>query len=212
MCFNFTKNYQFTTRIKIDGQTLPILDQTRLLGVIITNDMKWSENTKSLIKRANSRMDILRKLVPFSPPLEDMKQVYISYIRSVLEQSCTIWYSSLIEEDRIALERVQKNAFRNILQERYTSYEDALNVLKMETLHDRREKLILKFGLKCTHLKETKELFTLKKSSHIMKSRHPEKYNVFNAKTERMRLSTVPYIQRMLNEHEQKKNAASNSR
>ena len=108
--------------------------------------------------------------------------------------------------------RVQKNAFRNILQERYISYKNALNVLKMETLHDRREKLMLKFGLKCTHLKETKELFTLKKASHNMKTRHPEKYNVFNAKTERMRSSTVPYIQRMLNEHEQKKKAASNSR
>ena len=85
------------------------------------------------------------------------------------------------------------------------SYENALSVLNMETLHDRREKLMLKFGLRCTQLKETKELFTLKNTTHIMETRHPEKYNVFNSKTERMKLSTVPYLQRMLNDYEKKK-------
>ena len=205
MCFNFTRNYQFTTRVKVEGQTLPILEKTKLLGVIVTNDIKWSENTKSIIKRANSRMDILRKLVPFGPPLEDMKLIYISYIRSVLEQSCTIWHSSLIEEDRISLERVQKNAFRNILQDKYISYENALVILGMETLHERREKLLLKFGLKCTQVKETKDLFPLKKTQCILKTRHPEKYEVYKSHTERMKLSTVPYLQRMLNDFEKKK-------
>ena len=100
-------------------------------------------------------MEILRKLVPFHPPTEDMKTIYILYIRSILEQSCTIWHSSLTQEDRVALERVQKNAFRNILQERYESYENALKLLNMETLHERREKLLLKFALKSTQLKET---------------------------------------------------------
>ena len=54
-----------------------------------------------------------------------------------------------------------------------------------------------------------KELFTVRKASHIMTTRHPEKNNVIKANTERMKLSTVPYIQRMLNEHEIKKNEAS---
>ena len=38
-----------------------------------------------------------------------------------------------------------------------------------------------------------------------MKTRHPEKYEVYHSKTERMKFSTVPYIQRMLNEYEMKK-------
>jgi hypothetical protein len=119
MCFNFTHNYQFTTRITMEGNTLPIIQQTKLLGVIITNDISWSENTKYIIKRANARMELLRKLVHFNPPIEDMKTIYISYIRSILEQTSNIWHSSLTVEDRISLERVQKNAFRNILQDKY---------------------------------------------------------------------------------------------
>ena len=41
---------------------------------------------------------------------------------------------------RLALERVQKKAFRNILQDEYETYEKALIDLNMETLFARREK------------------------------------------------------------------------
>ena len=140
MCFNYTKNYQFTTRITMDNYVLPVLTKTKLLGVIITNDIKWSENTAYLVKRANARMELLRRMVPFGPSKEDMKTIYIAYIRSILEQSCTIWHSDLNLEDRLALERVQKNAFRNILQDKYETYEKALIDLNMETLFARREK------------------------------------------------------------------------
>ena len=189
----------------MEGQTLPILDKTRLLGVVITNDLKWSENTRDLVKKGNCRMEIMRKLVPFHPPTEDMKTIYVLYIRSILEQSCTIWHSSLTQEDRVALERVQKNAFRNILQERYESYENALKLLNMETLHERREKLLLKFALKSTQLKETKELFPLRNTQQSMNTRHTEKYVVQHAHTERLKHSTVPYLQKILNDYENSK-------
>ena len=45
MVFNFTKNYNFTIRVKMGGETHPILKNTKLLGVIISDDLKWSENT-----------------------------------------------------------------------------------------------------------------------------------------------------------------------
>ena len=36
-------------------------------------------------------------------------------------------------------------------------------ILNLQTLHDRREKLLLKFGRKCLTLPQTKELFSGKK-------------------------------------------------
>ena len=113
--FNFTDNYQFTSRIEIDSQPLKLVSETKLLGLILRSDMKWSSNTEYLVKRANARMELLRRLAHFSAPVKDMVQVYITYIRSILEQSCVIWHSSLTEEDSQKLERVQKNACRNIL-------------------------------------------------------------------------------------------------
>ena len=99
---------------------LPVVSQAKLLGVIITDDLKWTENTKYIIKKANARMELLRKISKFSPPIEDMKNIYILYIRSILEQSCSIWHSDLTEEDFPG--KSPKNAFRNILQDKYEGF------------------------------------------------------------------------------------------
>ena len=147
-------------------------------------------------------MELLRKLAHFNPPIEDMKTIYISYIRSILEQSSNIWHSSLTVEDRISLERIQKNAFRNILQDKYLTYEEALKDLNLETLYARREKLLLTFGKKCTVLPQTKHLFPLNNKNHNIDLRKTEKYQVINAHTNRLKYSTVPYIQRLLNEED----------
>ena len=76
-------------------------------------------------------MRILHKISEFSAPVEDMVQIYISYIRSILEQSSTVWHSSLTQEDVDDLERVQKSAMRIILQEDYNTYEKALEILQL---------------------------------------------------------------------------------
>ena len=199
MVFNFTQNFQFTSRLTLGGESLNIVEETKILGIILTNDLRWSKNTEYLIRRANARMEILRKLSSFNAPVKDMVVTYFLYIRSILEQSCVIWHSTLSEEDNVNLERVQKNALRNILKEKYENYENARKVLKIETLYERRENLLKVFGKKCLLLKQTKELFPLNDRDLIMQTRKKEKYKILHAHTERLKNSTVPYIQRILN-------------
>ena len=202
MVFNFTNNYQFTSRLTLDGGPLKLVEETKLLGVILTNDLKWSKNTDFLIKRANARMEILRKLSSFNAPIKDMILTYFLYIRSILEQSSVIWHSTLTEEDNVNLERVQKNALRNILKDKYENYENARKILKIETLYERRETLLKNFGKKCLKLEQTRELFPLNEINHTMQTRNKEKYKIVHANTDRLKNSTVPYIQRMLNNEE----------
>ena len=52
MLFNFTDNYKFTTRLALDEKNLEIVKQAKLLGVIITDDLKWKENTEYLVKKS----------------------------------------------------------------------------------------------------------------------------------------------------------------
>ena len=87
-------------------------------------------------------------MVPFSPPIEDIKTVYITYINCILKQSCTIWHSDLTMAYRIGLEWVQKNNFQNFLQSKYETFEKGLIDLHMETLFQRRERLLHTFGKK----------------------------------------------------------------
>ena len=55
-----------------------------------------------------------------------------------LEQSCQVWHSSLTLENITDMERVQKKALKIILQEKYFSYANALEVLGLESLFDWR--------------------------------------------------------------------------
>ena len=84
-------------------------------------------------------MELLRRVASFGASKDDLKNIYILYVRSLLEHSCTVWHSSLTGEDISDLERVQKSAMKVILQENYNGYRNALNSLDLETLFTRRE-------------------------------------------------------------------------
>ena len=99
MIFNFCRDYQFTSKILIENEEMEIVSQTKLLGVIVNNNLTWDDNTKYLVQRANSRLRLLHKLSSFSVPTEDLINIYILYIRSILEQSCQVWHSSLTLEN-----------------------------------------------------------------------------------------------------------------
>ena len=85
----------------------------------------------------------------FGASWDDLKNIYILYVRSLLEQSCTVWNSGLSEENIEDLERVQKSALRIILKGSYKSYEIALKNFDIESLVERRERLCLEFSKKC---------------------------------------------------------------
>ena len=78
--------------------------------------------------------------------------IYVLYIRSVLEQSAVVWSSSISKGEQLDkdIERVQKCALRAILKEDYISYEDALITCNLDTLKARRNQLCLSFAIKCT--------------------------------------------------------------
>ena len=48
MIFNYTKNHQFTTRVTMDNVPLQVVEEAKLLGTHITNDLKWDLNTKHI--------------------------------------------------------------------------------------------------------------------------------------------------------------------
>ena len=56
MIFNYTNNYQFTTAPKLNNVNVEVISETMLLGVILTNDLRWDKNTDSMIKKTNSGM------------------------------------------------------------------------------------------------------------------------------------------------------------
>ena len=160
-------------------------------------------NTKEIVRKANARMELLRKVASFCDNLEDLKNIYILFIRSILEQSATVWHSSISEENKSDLERVQKTALKVILDQRYKSYRNALNTLNLESLNDRREKLCLTFAQRTLKHQTMRKMFPVNEKTHEMNTRNPSKFKVQFAHTERLKKSPIVYMQNLLNEHEQ---------
>ena len=95
LVFNFTDKYQFATRLRLNDEIVEILESTKLLGTILSDDLRWDLNTKNIVKKANARMELLRRVASFGVSVEDRKTIYFLFIRSLLEQSATVWHSSL---------------------------------------------------------------------------------------------------------------------
>ena len=198
MIFNFSKNNQFNTRLHVEGKILDQVHETKLLGLIIRDDLSWKSNTDFIVKKAYKRMIILKKLINFNVPIEDLLDIYFLYIRSVVEQSAVVWHSSLTKGEQLDIERTQKVALRLILHGGYTSYQEALKVTGLETLKSRRNRLCLSFAKKCTKSELTNDIFPLNTS--LANTRNLEMFHVTPAKTERLKNSAIPYMQRLLND------------
>ena len=98
--FNFSKKYQFTTNLSVNEKEIELVEEVRLLGTIITKDLKWNKNTKELVRRGYQRMQLLNKAATFSSNIGDLKSIYQTYVRSVIEQSAVVWHSSLSTEQK----------------------------------------------------------------------------------------------------------------
>ena len=120
-------------------------------------------------------------------------------VRGKLEQSDVLWHFGLSGKSRNSLERVQKSALRVILGKKYTSYNNALKELNIESFHDRRESLCLKFAKKCLKVDKLRKMFPKKASMHNMSKRKFECYRVNRTLTNRYLNSAIPQMQRLLN-------------
>ena len=197
MTVNFTRNYQFNTRLNMEGNLLQQVSETKLLGLVISDSLSWQSNTTFIVKKAYKRMIILQKLYEFDVPVEELLNIYFLYIRSVVESSAVVWHSSLTQGQEMELERVQKVALRIILKEDYCDYESALNLCSLSTLAGRRKQLCLTFAKKCTKQPKTVDMFPV--SSQAYNIRNSENYQVTPANTDRLSKSAIPYMQRLLN-------------
>ena len=95
MIFNFSKKFQFTTKLSVENENIEIVKEVKLLGTYITDDLKWNKNTTELVKKSYKRMQLLNRAARFTKNVRDLRSIYLTYVRSILDQSAVVWHSSL---------------------------------------------------------------------------------------------------------------------
>jgi hypothetical protein len=169
----------------------------KILVTIITDDLSWDENTNELIKKVNKRMLLIKKIHSFEASTNEMVELWISYCRSVLEQSAVVWSSSLTDQNKKDLERTQKSFTKLILKNKYTDYESSLLQLNLQSLEERRQYLSLKFANNCLKNPKFRTMFKENTQQNITRSR--DKYKIPFCHTEQMRKSAIIQMTHQLN-------------
>ena len=158
----------------------------KILGTVINTNLSWDGNCAMIIKKVKARMQLLRTIDKFGASRDEMVQIWFIFCRSVLEQSCVVWHSSLTKENTNDLERCQKTFTKLVLKDKYQNYENALLILNLDSLESRRQVLCTKFAKDGIKHNKMNELFLENTKKHNMETRKNEKYVVNFAHTERL--------------------------
>ena len=150
--------------------------------------------------KAYARMSLITKLKYVGVKRDDLIDVYKLFIRSLLEYCCVAFHSSLNLDNIQDIERIQKTALRVIFGEDYQDYQSALRQSGLDTLHSIRASRCLNFALKCVKHPLNSRLFPLQQTP-VNDLRQTEKFVVNFTKTSTYQKSTIPYCQKLLNEH-----------
>ena len=164
--FNPTENFDFVPEYRIGGNFIETHEEVKILGITLRNDLKWRSNTDNMLKRAYTRLWIIKRLKQAGASLEDMTDVYVKQIRSVLEFGVPVWNSGLTKEEISDIERAQKSFLHIALGPEYVDYENALNSAGLDTLQSRRTTLCRRFGSKAAKHERHQYWFQLTKRGH----------------------------------------------
>ena len=174
----------------------------KLLGVWLTTWLDWDKNTREMCRKAYARMTMVTKLKYVGVPTSDLIEIYILYIRSILEYCSTVWHSTLTVDQSKQIEGVQRLCLKIILGTEYSGYEAALKQCGLDSLSERRQKKCLQFGLKCLLHPIHSSMFPVNPQlNNLVNTRSKEHFLVNKARTDSYKDSTIPYIQRMLNDY-----------
>ena len=195
----FCRNQVGWVVLTLQDASLQRSETLKLLGVFIQSDLKWNTHVQYMVKRANSRLYVLRTLKHHSLSVQDLIVVYTSFIRPVVEYAVPVWSGGLTKQQVKTIEQVQKRALRIILGAEYYSYRSASLQSKLVSLEDRRVKLCLSFA-------KSMQLSSCK-LHHLLPKSRPCNYQTRNAiatvelrcRTTRFRNSPVPSLIRHLN-------------
>ena len=115
MVFNFQQNRPDFALILIQGQTIARVQKAIILGMSITQDLKWNDHVNKITKKAAKHLYLLEQLKKSGLDSKDLKCFFIASIRTILEP-CQVFHYGLPKYLSDVIERIsQKRALRIIL-------------------------------------------------------------------------------------------------
>ena len=98
--------------LELSGENVEIVQSYKLLGITISDDLKWQMNNERTLKKARQRLFFLRNLKSFGVRREILLNFYCAIIESVLTYGIIVWFGNSTVADIDRLNSVIKSAAR----------------------------------------------------------------------------------------------------
>ena len=206
MLFNTSRNFDFPPELKLPGSAnfLNVIETTKLLGIQLTTDLRWSQHTSYLCMRAASKFWMLRRMRILKIDPSIIVDFYFKEIRSVCEMACQVFHSGLTKQQSQDIENIQKKSLKIILGDVYSCYEEACSLLLAEPLADRRHTQCVNFVKRAVKSDLHTDLFIPASSSVNTRSRK-DLVKEYKCNTKRYYNSPLVSLSRIHNEEVKKK-------
>ena len=122
----------------------------KALGLRFSNRLDIEDQVLHIIKLVRAQYWTLRNLKFNGFNAEELVRVYKTMIRPVVEYGCTVYHSSLTDNQDERLERLQDHALKCIFVPGLSARR-LRGISGLQTLRERREEIVKKFAFKCAN-------------------------------------------------------------
>ena len=103
-----TNNTSPDLNLRFDNEKIEIVESHKHLDVTISSDANWKTHIDNISIAAFKQVNVLRKL-KFTLSRKCLSNIYISFIRPLLEYACEVWDGCYERET----EKFEKNSIRS---------------------------------------------------------------------------------------------------
>ena len=112
MRFCFSSKKDFYPTVLVDRQPLKVVTETRILGIIVTESLKWEAHVELICAKAMKKIGVITRLIELKLDYKFILDVYEKEIRSILEYGAIVYHSGLTQKLSNKIENIQKIYFR----------------------------------------------------------------------------------------------------
>ena len=97
-------------KMSYNNQTPEVVHKAKLLGVTINSRGRWNDHIDEISRRAKSRIYFLRRLKELGASQTTLKDMYVLFVRPILEYAAPVWTGALTENKKLSnkLDRVSR--------------------------------------------------------------------------------------------------------
>ena len=187
---SFAKKEPDFEPVIINGKAIDTVPNIKLLGLNISNDLKWNCHVSEIIRKVSARLYFLRQLKRAKVPPKELLTFYTTCVRPITEYACPVFHNGLPQYLSNDLEQLQKRALRIIYPQ--ATYADALVTSNLTTLYERRNMLTVKLFNEITS-NESHKLYSLLPEPNTceVNLRTKRSFNVPMCRTNRLKNSFI---------------------